>query len=146
MLTGQGPSSWRTSTALGEEGFLLAVLDVVEAVGWDCPVGTAVLVLVRDEVVRPVVLMTALRGLAAERAELAGRAAVREALSAPGLRTTAGPWSAVRASVRRAVFTEVLAGFGHVSPRNAWALRAAPASHDLSRVTAPQTASQTASS
>ena len=103
---------------------LLADLAVIDVEGWGGPTGTALLDLVRDDLVRPLVLGTGLQGVAAWQAEATGWEAAWEALAHPNLPTAASPWGVVWTAVRRAVLGEVLATRYHAAPRRAWKLRA----------------------
>jgi len=111
-------------TAPRETGRLLADLAVIDVEGWGGPTGTALLDFVRDDLVRPLVLGTGLRDLAAWQAEATGWEAAWEALSHPSLPAAASPWGVVWTAVRRAVLGEVVTARYHASPRRAWALRA----------------------
>ncbi len=112
-----------------ETGRLLADLAVIDVEGWGGPTGTALLDFVRDDLVRPLVLGTGLRDLAAWQAEATGWEAAWEALSHPSLPAAASPWGVVWTAVRRAVLGEVVTARYHASP---FRTRSAPTSASAS--------------
>lgn len=103
---------------------LLETLTVIDVEGWDGPAASGLLEFIRTDLVRPLVLGANLRGPAAAQAEATGWEAAWEALAGPSLRTASSPWGVLWTAVRRAVFGEVLTARYHVSPRQAWTLRA----------------------
>jgi hypothetical protein len=101
---------------------LLAALDSVDQDGWDSQAGRTLLLYVRDDVVRPVVVAVGLRGAVADQAEATGWSAAWEVLTSPGLRTVDSPWGVLWVAVRRAVLGDVVAGTFATSQRSAWRL------------------------
>ena len=111
---------------------LVAVLQVVDEEGWDCPAAHELLDYVRLTVVRPHVALTRLRGLAADQAEATAWAATWEALRSPSIRTVRSPWGVLWSTARRAVLGECVAGIYCTSIRTAWSLAASgPEPNDL---------------
>jgi hypothetical protein len=103
---------------------LVAVLQIVDQDGWDCRAARELLDYVRLTVVRPHVVLTRLRGLAADQAEATAWAATWEALRSPSIRTVRSPWGVLWSTARRAVLGECVAGIYCTSIRTAWSLAA----------------------
>ena len=98
-------------------------LERISEVGWEHPVATALLGLVRERLVRPVVVAEGLRGLAAWQAEASGWAAAWETLRSPGLRDARSPWGVLWTVVLREVRAEVMSAHYCTGLRRAWRAR-----------------------
>lgn len=114
----------RGRVLLRDNSHLLAQLAAVDDEGWDGPVATDLLHLVRVSLVRPLVVRQGLRGAVAGEAESSGWAAAWEALRSPSLRDSRSPWGVVWSAARRAVMAEVVEARYATSARKAWAAHA----------------------
>lgn len=114
----------RGRVLLRDNSHLVAQLSAVDAEGWDGPVATELLHLVRVSLVRPLVVRQGLRGAAAGEAESSGWAAAWETLRSPSLRVSRSPWGVVWSAARRAVMAEVVEARYATSARKAWAAHA----------------------
>lgn len=85
-------------------------LDVIDVEGWDSRAATALLSLVRDAIVLPLVRRSGLRGAAAAQAEASGWEAAWESLRQPSARGAENAPGMVWVAVRRAVAAEARAG------------------------------------
>jgi len=124
MDTHDNPHARPARVALRDGRRLLEDLARIDTFGWSHPVATALLVFVRDDLVRPLVQSEGLRGLAAEQAEATGWEAAWETLNSPGLRAAPSPWGVVWTVVRRAVRQEAVAAKYCTGLDRAWRVRA----------------------
>ena len=82
----------------------------IDVEGWESAVGSALLDVVRLEIVRPVVRRSGLRGPAADQAEASAWAAAWDALRRPSARAADNPVGMAWVAARRAVAREQFAG------------------------------------
>lgn len=113
----------RARITLRDHQRLRETLAVVDEQGWDGEAGTALLMFVREDLVRPMVIGLGLRGAAASDAEATGWAVAWEELRAPQLHEAPAPWGVVWTAVRHAILGEVLAARYGTNPRDAWRIR-----------------------
>lgn len=109
----------------GQRDDLFDRLDDIRCEGWDGPTAARLLTLVRQHIVRPLVIDVGLRGGAASEAEATAWEALWLKLQEPSLRTARSPWGVLWQTARRAVLGEVLAQRWCAPPRRAWKLDAA---------------------
>ena len=113
----------RARLTMRDNDRLRADLERISQVGWEHPVATSLLRLVRERLVRPVVVAEGLRGLAAWQAEASGWAVAWEMLRSPGLRDARSPWGVVWTVVLREVRAEAISAQYCTGLRRAWRAR-----------------------
>jgi hypothetical protein len=99
---------------------LLDALGVIDAEGWDSPTSAALLLHIREEIIRPLAADVGLRGAAASQAEATAWEAVWLLLCEPRIRTARSPWGIVWQTARRVLLSEILATRWGAEPRRAW--------------------------
>ena len=124
MDTTEELRSVRARVALRDHQRLRDALETIDEQGWSGSAATALLTLVREDLVRPLVVGLGVRGAASWQAEATGWAAAWESLREPSLRSAVSPWGVVWTATRRAVMGEMLAARYCTSVRKAWRLHA----------------------
>jgi hypothetical protein len=103
---------------------LRAALDVVAALGWGSPAGTAVLDYAQKQVVRRLVSVRGFTGHAIDEAVTTGLTVAWEVLATPAVRESSRPWGVVWRAVDRALSAELLAARHQCSSARAWRVAA----------------------
>ncbi|HEY3545795.1 MAG TPA: hypothetical protein VGK17_06850 [Propionicimonas sp.] len=99
---------------------LLRLLEDIDRTGWAGQAGTALLIYIRQTIVRSLAIELGLRGAAATQAEATAWEEVWLALIQPSLRSAESPWGVVWGAARHALLTEVVCARFATSPRKAW--------------------------
>lgn len=113
------------STSRGEPrdpDALHAILDRIDAEGWEGPAGTALLGYVRETIVRPLTVDLGMRGGASGQAEASAWEDVWILLHDPNFRTAESPWGLLWSVARHAVLNEAVSARFATAPRRAWQL------------------------